>query len=183
MRRLLFILLCAVSWTAQADAPQFLGLWTVNAELSADVQPENAGARWWEGLGSFSSNASIGGIPIPVGSSTPAASGDTPSNPDMLRCQILKVEQRGEDELFLTYVNVDDEKIRRGSWRGTHSKWSSKKLSSNYESTSRKVTRSLEMLPELEDPEAELRVSRIGSRSGRALRLPRGQAAGRVPAQ
>ncbi|MDP6375790.1 MAG: hypothetical protein QF921_12820 [Pseudomonadales bacterium] len=128
-----------------ADEPIFLGIWTVNPDLSAEVQPEAAGVRWWEGLGKFSANTNIGGIPVPIGGSAQPGSDNTPPNPDMLRCQVMKIARASASELLLTYVDVDKEKIRKGRYRGTHSQWSSKKLSSNYESTSRKVKRTLEV--------------------------------------
>jgi hypothetical protein len=130
---------------ADRKTPEFLGTWTVNPELSAAVQPEHAGTRWWEGLGSFSTNVSVGGMPVPTGSSEPPRDGDAPPNPDMLRCQTLTIEATSSDELLLTYVDVDTEKLRRGKYRGMHSAWSRTRLDSDYESTSRKVDRSLEL--------------------------------------
>ena len=62
----------------------------------------------------------------------------------MLRCQTFSIE-RNEHGLLLTYQGVGEEKIRPGAYRGLHSAWSDSKLTSNYESTSRKVRRTLEI--------------------------------------
>ena len=122
-----------------------LGTWTVNIERTQEVQPNNANVRWWEGLeGNFSSSVYVGGVPVPVGGGTKPEGDAGIPNPEMLRCQSFSVE-RNEHGLLLTYHGVGEEKIRSGAWRGLHSAWSGKKLTSDYESTTRKVKRTLEI--------------------------------------
>ena len=130
---------------AQAGNSELLGTWTVNIERTREVQPNNANVRWWEGLeGNFSTGVSVGGIPVPVsGGAKPEGDAGIP-NPEMLRCQSLSIEPN-EFGLLLSYHGVGEEKIRPGSHRGLHSAWSGRKLTSNYESTTRKVTRTLEI--------------------------------------
>ena len=62
----------------------------------------------------------------------------------MLRCQTLGIASSSEG-LLLTYHGVGAETLRPGAYRGMRSRWSGKKLTSNYESISRKVKRTLEV--------------------------------------
>ena len=130
---------------APAGEPELLGTWTVNIERTREVQPNNANVRWWEGLeGNFSTGVYVGGVPVPVGGGAKPEGDAGIPNPEMLRCQSFSVE-RNERGLLLTYHGVGEEKIRSGAYRGLHSAWSGKKLTSDYESTTRKVKRSLEI--------------------------------------
>lgn len=130
---------------SQAGEMALLGTWTVNIERTREVQPDNANVRWWEGLeGNFSTGVYVGGVPVPVGGGAKPEGDAGVPNPEMLRCQSFSVE-RNEHGLLLTYHGVGEEKIRSGSYRGLHSAWSGRKLTSDYESTTRKVKRSLEI--------------------------------------
>ena len=134
-----------LSCLARAGEPELLGTWMVNVERTQEVQPDNANVRWWEGLeGNFSSHVYVGGVPVPVGGGAKPEGDAGIPNPEMLRCQTFSVE-RNEHGLLLTYHGVGEEKIRSGAYRGLHSVWSGRKLTSNYESTSRKVDRTLEI--------------------------------------
>ena len=139
------VLAAPLSALAGAGELALLGTWTVNIERTQAVQPDNANVRWWEGLeGNFSTNVYVGGVPVPVGGGArPEGDAGIP-NPEMLRCQTFSVA-RNEQGLLLTYHGVGEEKIRSGAYRGLHSAWSRSKLTSNYESTSRKVKRTLEI--------------------------------------
>lgn len=146
-RKFLVVLACClVGFSAHAEVSKLAGTWTVNVQLSQAAQPDNANARWYEGLsGNFSTSVSVGGIPVPVGGNnpTPEGTGGIP-NPDMLRCQSFTIEITGDD-MFLTYAEVGKEHLRQGHYRGRRNKWTNTNLSTNYESTSRKVTRTLEV--------------------------------------
>lgn len=139
---------CGLAWASPAigKTPKLVGNWTVNIELSQAVQPKNANARWYEGLGgNFSTSVSVGGIPLPVGGNDPQPEGGGGiPNPDMLRCQSFTIEITGDD-MLLTYAEVGTERLRQGHYRGRRNKWTSTHLSTDYESTSRKVTRTLEI--------------------------------------
>ena len=107
------------------------------------MQPDNANVRWWEGLeGNFSSSIYVGGVPVPVGGGAKPEGDAGIPNPEMLRCQAFSIETN-EHGLLLTYQGVGEEKLRPGAYRGLHSAWSGRKLTSNYESTTRKVKRTL----------------------------------------
>ena len=150
-RRLLLALIVVASglpWAGPAfgQVQELVGTWVVNLELSQAAQPDNSNARWFEGLGgNFSTSVSVGGLPIPVGGHQPPpeGSGGIP-NPDMLRCQSFTIDITGED-MQLTYIDVGEESLRQGHYRGRRNKWTNTELSTDYESTSRKVTRTLEI--------------------------------------
>ncbi len=130
---------------ALAAESELLGTWTVNVEQTQQVQPNNANVRWWEGLqGNFSTSVTVSGVPVPVGGGAKPEGDAGIPNPEMLRCQTFSIE-RNEHGLLLTYQGVGEEKLRPGAYRGLHSAWSDRKLTSNYESTSRKVARTLEI--------------------------------------
>lgn len=139
-----WLALCA-PWFARAAELELLGTWTVNIERTQEVQPDNTNVRWWEGLqGNVSTGVSVGGIPVPVGGGIKPEGDAGIPNPEMLRCQSFTIA-RYEQGVLLTYHGVGEEKIRPGAYRGLHSSWSKRKLNSHYESTSRKVRRTLEL--------------------------------------
>ena len=140
-----FLFVAAQQAVAERGELELLGTWTVNIERSRAVQPNNANVRWWEGLeGNFSTGVSVGGVPVPMGGGAKPEGDAGIPNPEMLRCQSFGIE-RNEHGLLLSYHGVGEEKIRPGAYRGLHSAWSAKALTSNYESTTRKVKRTLEI--------------------------------------
>ena len=138
-------LLVSAPGVAGAEESALLGTWTVNIQRSQEIQPDNANVRWWEGLeGNFSTHVVVGGVGVPVGGGAKPEGDAGIPNPEMLRCQSFSIETN-EHGLLLTYHGVGEEKIRPGAWRGLHSAWSARTLTSNYESTTRKVNRTLEI--------------------------------------
>ena len=166
---LILVLSAALSFTAWAGELELVGAWTLNVERTEAIQPDNSKNRWWEGLGgNFSTSVSVGGIPVPTGSPGPEPELGSPGPPQMLRCQTFTVE-RLDDSLLLTYQGVGSEELRPGAYRGMRSQWSKRKLTSNYESTSRKVKRSLEV-----GRDGRLLMSvTINPRKGKTLRYKR----------
>lgn len=141
---MLGLALAAQSFAGAAESG-LLGTWTVNIERTQQVQPNNANVRWWEGLeGNFSSYVVVGGVGVPVGGGAKPEGDAGIPNPEMLRCQSFSIETH-ERGLLLTYHAVGEEQLRPGAYRGLHSAWSARKLTSDYESTSRKVKRSLQI--------------------------------------
>ncbi len=146
MRTILSLLLCLFSAPlAIAEALDFIGNWKLNPERTEELRAETDTASPLDGLGgSVRTGVSVGGVYVPVG--VPGADvpvGD-PGNPKMLRCQAFTIERQG-DALLLTYEGVGSELFRPGAYRGTRSQWSRRKLTSNYESSTRKVKRTLEV--------------------------------------
>ena len=170
IRSLSVFALCALLPLAvSAGELALLGSWTLNVERTEAVQPDNTSSRWWEGLGgNFSTSVSVGGVPVPTGSPVPEPELGTPGPPQMLRCQAFTIEQL-DDGLLLTYQGVGSEELRPGIYRGMRSQWSRRKLTSNYESTTRKVKRSLEV-----GKDGRLLMSvTINPRKGKTLRYKR----------
>ena len=159
----------SLSFAAWAGELELVGAWTLNVERTEAIQPDNSKNRWWEGLGgNFSTSVSVGGIPVPTGSPGPEPELGSPGPPQMLRCQTFTVEQL-DDSLLLTYQGVGSEELRPGAYRGMRSQWSKRKLTSNYESTTRKVKRSLEV-----GRDGRLLMSvTINPRKGKTLRYKR----------
>ncbi len=165
----LFALSAALSFAACAGELALVGAWTLNVERTEAVQPDNSTSHWWEGLGgNFSTSVSVGGIPVPTGSAGPEPQIGSPGPPQMLRCQALTIEHV-DDSLLLTYQGVGSEILKPGAYRGMRSEWSRRKLTSSYESTTRKVKRSLEV-----DKDGRLLMSvTINPRKGKTLRYKR----------
>lgn len=145
IRSALALALCLGVCTAQAAGLELVGAWTLNVERTKAVQPDNSTSSWWEGLGGrFSTSVTVGGIPVPTGGQDPQQQVSEPGSPQMLRCHAFSIEQL-EDSLLLTYEGVGSELVKPGAYRGMRSQWGRRKLSSNYESTTRKVKRTLEV--------------------------------------
>jgi len=165
----LFALCAALSFAACAEELALVGAWTLNVERTGAIQPDNSTSRWWEGLGgNFSTSVSVGGIPVPTGSPGPAPELGSPGPPQMLRCQAFTIKKL-DDSLLITYQGVGSEELKPGAYRGMRSQWSRRKLTSNYESTTRKVKRSLEV-----GRDGRLLMSvTINPRKGKTLRYKR----------
>ncbi len=130
---------------ANADGLDLVGAWRLNVERTEAVQPDNSKTSWWEGLdGRVSTSVTVGGVPVPVGGPGQQAQTGNPANPKMLRCQSFTIEHLDEG-LLLTYAGVGSETLKPGSYRGMRSQWTSRKLTSNYESTTRRVQRTLQV--------------------------------------
>ena len=144
--RALAIVVClGLAGAVKADDLQLVGAWRLNVERTEAVQPDNSKTSWWEGLdGRVSTSVTVGGIPVPVGGPQAQAQVSNPANPKMLRCHSFTIE-RLDESLLLTYEGVGSETLKPGSYRGMRSQWNSRKLTSNYESTTRRVTRTLEV--------------------------------------
>lgn len=145
-RNALTLLFClGLAIAAGADDLALVGAWRLNVERTEAVQPDNSSSSWWEGLGGrVSTSVTVGGVPVPVGGPGREAQVASPATPKMLRCQSFTVE-RLDDGLLLTYAGVGSEELRPGAYRGMRSSWSGRKLTSNYESTTRRVKRTLEV--------------------------------------
>ncbi len=154
---------------AFADDLGLAGRWVLNVEQTEAVQPDNSTSSWREGLGGpVSTSVTVGGIPVPMGGAERLAQAGDPSRPQMLRCQAFSIELV-EKGLLLTYEGVGSEILKSGAYRGLRSQWSSRKLTSNYESNSRKVKRRLEVK---KDGRLLMSIT-INPRKGKTLRFKR----------
>lgn len=141
--RLLSGLIVALSASASfaASPPQWLlGDWQLNNELTAAAQVKKKNSSSG-GFGGMSTSVSVGGIPLPgsSGSAQPGPGGTT-KDPEVLRCREMQISSEGEDLLF-DFIGVGKERVIRGNNQGRVTKWNRSKLTSRYETTSRKVER------------------------------------------
>lgn len=143
---LLTALALAPAVAGAAEPPQWLlGQWVLNNELTKTAQPEGKETR--DGFDSFGRpTITIGGIPLPGtggGMSGPVSSAPT-RDPSILRCSEFSVEAVG-NELLVTYVGIGSEKVKAGNDQGRKTKWNRSKLTSSYETTTRKVTQTYQL--------------------------------------
>lgn len=135
---------CAVwstsAWTG-TDADTLLGTWRLNDQLTSELQVDTP-ANSSGGFGGVRPSISVGGIPIPTGSSQGERSSASAPAPKILRCAELRIEEVGNDVL-LTFDAADTERLTPGNVQGTRTRWSRKELTSSYETTSRKVSKKL----------------------------------------
>lgn len=138
-------LLCASTATAAAAPQWLLGKWQLNNEMTQALQ-ETKKSSGSGGFGGLSSSVSVGGvaIPLPGGGAGPAGPGGSPKDPPVLRCTELKVAAVDGNLLF-TFIGVDEELMQPGDNQGRVTKWGRSKLTSNYQTTSRKVYRTYKL--------------------------------------
>jgi hypothetical protein len=88
----------------------------------------------------------VGGMPVPLpGTSAPQAGIGGPSpDPMVMRTVELSVTPAGE-ELLLEFAGVGSERLRRGNVQGLKSRWNERKLTTGYETTTRKVSQTWEV--------------------------------------
>jgi hypothetical protein len=121
---------------ARADTP-LTGRWILNDALSAEAQPKPS-KRSSTARGPQAS-VSVGGMPLPrSGDGLPTIAGN-PQDPKVLRCTELTIAPAG-DELRLEFAGVGSESLKRGNDQGLVSRWSARKLTTGYETTSRRVS-------------------------------------------
>ena len=126
-----------------AKAPQWLlGRWVLNNELTSELGRSDKKGGWFDGFGRPS--VSVGGLPVPLpGSTTPPASGSS-RDPDVLRCSTMSIEMSGED-VYFSYTGVGEETLKPGNVQGRRTRWNKSRLTSRYETTSRKVIKAYEL--------------------------------------
>ncbi|MEM6708803.1 MAG: hypothetical protein AAF648_08460 [Pseudomonadota bacterium] len=133
--------------TRAAAEAAWLGHWLLNADLTAEAQPENVESRSLLPAGRGRATISVGGIPLPVpGGSAPSASPQSNArDPAVLRCKELTLTRSSDDEIELVFGTIGDDRLRKGTYRGVKTAWSAKQLSSRYQTTERKVTHRYEL--------------------------------------
>jgi hypothetical protein len=148
MSRLIAIFVMALlgAAAAQAGDRELTGRWKLSPELTRAEQPDGPETR----KGLFSrmprTSVSVGGVPLPGtggGNGLPQVAGN-PQDPDVLRAPELVIEPVGDD-LQLTFVGVGSTTLERGNHLGLVSRWDRDRLTSRYETTSRKVSQEYEV--------------------------------------
>lgn len=118
------------------------GHWRLNHELTHEVQPDGPEQR--DLFGNLPrTSVSVGGVPLPTGGDPPPAPGSS-RDPAILSSASVTIEP-DEDELTLVYAGGLREVLERGDDQGLVSRWSRRKLSSRYETTTRRVSQVYEL--------------------------------------
>lgn len=134
---LLLVLSGASAWVHAAKPPDWLlGEWTLNNDLTVAAQAD-AKSGFSNPFGNVKPSISVGGVNVPIGSTQP--SGGSGKDPDVLRCSGMMISMQGE-RLHLNYTGVGEESLLPGKEHGRVTRWSKKKLTTGYETTSRKVS-------------------------------------------
>lgn len=145
--RTLVALLVAITATPvqAAEPPQWLlGTWVLDNDRTVAAQEKiKPGAA--RGGGGISTTVAIGGVAVPLPGSEPAApvSGN-PQDPHVLRCTEMEISME-DGNVHMVFAGVGDEVLEPGDNQGRVTRWNRKKLTSNYETTSRKVSRTFEL--------------------------------------
>jgi len=137
---------CVVALPAAAGADAGLaGHWRLNEALTRQVQPENKGSTSTSS-GFPQPMIVVGGMPLPVpGTAAPQPGlGGASPDPMVMRCVELTVAPAGE-ELALEFSGVGSDRLRRGNNQGVVSRWSERRLTTHYRTTTRKVSQTWEI--------------------------------------
>jgi hypothetical protein len=129
---------------AHAAESALLGHWSLNHALTLEVRPPDPKQR--DVLGNLPrTNVSVGGIPLPIpGSGQPPPVAGSARDPAILHSASLTIEPAGE-ALRLVYDGGHSDTLKPGNDQGLVSRWSRRKLTSRYETTSRKVSQVYEV--------------------------------------
>jgi hypothetical protein len=126
----------------RADTPLH-GRWMLNEALTAEAQPDGP-KRGRTSSNLPQASVSVGGMPLPrSGNALPTVAGN-PQDPKVLRSAELIIEPLGDD-LQLRFTSLGTETLKRGNDQGLVSRWSARKLTTRYETTSRKVSQVYEV--------------------------------------
>jgi hypothetical protein len=143
----LAFLLVIAAMPAAAKSSKLEGRWILNQELTTEVQPENRGrTSRFDNLPR--PTISIGGMPLPrSGTEAPPATPGSAADPRVLRSSELRITPLG-DTLTLDFTGQSgktSETLARGNQQGLVSRWNATRLTSNYETLSRKVSQTYEV--------------------------------------
>ncbi|MDH3642325.1 MAG: hypothetical protein OES38_09530 [Gammaproteobacteria bacterium] len=140
----LTIIIALVGGWASADSPGLIGDWRLNNELTSEVQPRGKDTHSG-GLNSVRPSISVGGIPLPTGGGSQGEFSNAPAHdPKVLRCAELTIEHEGEAIRF-TYQGAGGETLKPGNVQGTRTRIADRKLTSSYQTTTRKVSKTFEL--------------------------------------
>jgi hypothetical protein len=137
------VMLLAVAAPALSKPSKLEGRWVLNEELTSQVQPDNTPRK--SALDRMPRpTISVGGMPLPgTGRESPPAPAGSAADPKVLRSTELVIEPAG-DTLTLRYAQGSDT-LTRGNQQGLVTRWNERKLSTGYETLSRKVTATYEV--------------------------------------
>ncbi|MXW53977.1 MAG: hypothetical protein F4Z66_08370 [Gammaproteobacteria bacterium] len=131
-------LVVLMSTNAWSESPKLTGTWTLDEELTKELQPPiKKNRRAGQGLRGYIGG---GGIltPLPGGGSSPASGAAGLKVPLILDCSELTLEA-SEDKITVSCVNGMEREFNVGKVHGRTTKWKKTRLTEFYRSTSRSV--------------------------------------------
>jgi hypothetical protein len=136
----LLLLTLALVRPVSADDLTLLGEWVLNAELSQEQQPKKKSG----GGGGFSPNVSVGGIYIPLPGGGGESGGTPIKTPDAAYAKTVTIS-REDDDIVVHYHKLGKDTYVEGNIQGTKTRWSTRKLTSSFKTTSTSVKESFEV--------------------------------------
>ena len=122
--------------------PSLVGDWQLNRDLTEERRPKVRKAT--PSRSGFGTNVAVGAggvlMPVPKRQGGPSAGGATANLPKILACQELSLKQRGSDVVVTCPQMLEPRKFVIGKVHGRTVRWSNRKLTEKYASTSRRVT-------------------------------------------
>jgi hypothetical protein len=142
---LLVLCLLALGPPALAEPSRLAGHWLLNQALTVEAQPEiRTRSSRLDNLPR--PTVSVGGLPLPRAEVPPVPPGSA-ADPKVLRSSALTIAAT-DDALRLDFDATDgkvSELLVRGNQQGLVSRWNATRLTSSYETLSRKVTQTFEV--------------------------------------
>ena len=144
-RVVVLALFLTLPMTAGAAAGLLAGHWRINDAATREAEPVTKNST--PSTSGFSRPVvAVGGMPVPMPGSSevqPGLGGASPE-PMVMRCTELTITPAG-DELRLEFQGVGSDRLRRGNDQGEVSRWNEHKLTTHYETTTRKVSQTWEV--------------------------------------
>jgi hypothetical protein len=120
------------------------GRWMLNHELTREVQPDDPAQR--DLLGNLPrTSVSVGGIPLPRTGGDELPRAGSGRDPTVLHSASLAISEADDDRLRLVYDGGQSDTLERGNDQGLVSRWSARKLTTRYQTTSRTVSQVYEL--------------------------------------
>ena len=136
-----------IAVTSAAERASLQGDWTLNRELTAKRRPKLPKAKSSRsGFGSV--NVGVGGVLVPnpgSGGPSPSATSATANMPKILGCEQLTLSKSGQVVEISCPAMSQARKFNIGNTHGRKTRYSNRKLTEKYSSTSRRVTHTLRL--------------------------------------
>ena len=139
MAILLFYLFSPADTLLAKAKPGLEGSWVLDVEASKKLQPKKSERSILSSV-STSTSVSVGGIPLPKsGSGTYPESKRKGKDPDVLFCKGMTITA-AEDAVRIDYDGLGAKTFHIGNVKGRKTRYSGKRMTTSYESTSRRVS-------------------------------------------